>query len=150
MARPDGEDQPAWEKLEAPPPQDIDASAAYHARTPEPNYSEFQPRLADALGREYAVAEHQPDDGRLLLWIRLPIRLRRTVDFPVLGDDVELFDTQTQHLVIGKIDGIFVSGPTKATGHLFLADARKRQPTNTAVYARWLDIKAPPPDDRIL
>lgn len=142
---PSAKRSPAYKKR----PKDEERSAQYNAKTPEPNYSEFGKigvQYVDMKGREYILARgsetvrqyvesgditvpdfNEPDRqftenvGTQLLWIRIPIHLRGTVEFPDSNREaLTLYFVRDQVLCTGQTDGVFVSGPKKKTGFVVL------------------------------
>lgn len=130
-------------------PVDIEKSKEYEAKTPEPNYSEFGKmgvEYIDLKGREYILAKEgtlvntykskgliqtrtffEPNRNRReiigtqIFWVRIPIDLRGTVEFPQPdGEHLNLYFIRDQVICIGKTNGVFVSGPKKKTGFMIL------------------------------
>ena len=160
----DGHDKPVPRR-----PEDVEASAAYHAKTPEPNYEQFRPEFVDQHGREYALAragkflERQQDDvdngrfdtpprkgtaraGRLLMWLRMPINQRWSVPLPDPdGEELVLYHVATQVKCVAKTDGVFVATPRARTGHVFVRDFESRgQVLDPTPYEPWLRTGKPP------
>ena len=147
---------------------DIEASASYHARRPEPNYSQFQAEYVDHHGREYALArtgdllEAQTDVQneiydtppltgavsvkRLLLWLRMPINQRHTVSLPEPdGEKLVLYYVAAQVLCTAKTDGVFVDGPRARTGHVFVRNFETHgQASDPGAFEPWLRISEEP------
>ena len=142
------------------PPQNVERAAQYHAQRPEPAYDQFKPEFVDSEGREYAVArsgdflEQQdvsnglytdpPTDrrrelGRLLLWLRMPINLRHSVDPPDPdGERLQLYHAETQVLCEVRTESVFVM-PRMSTGHVFVSNmVSTGKVSNPAPYEKWL------------
>lgn len=155
-------------------PENVEQSARYHARTPEPNYSQFQAEYVDSKGREYAFARRgaflaaQGDDvdnsrfggvpprsgsvkvKRLLLFLRMPISHRWQVPLPTpVGEKLELYHVATQVLCEAKTDGVFVASPRGRTGHVFVNDFESMgQVADPMPYEPWLRISEEPGGER--
>jgi len=127
-----------------PPPQDVERAAVYHAQRIEPSYSEFVPELIDQYGREYSVARagsflarqdglHNASFmtpplegvrvfGRLLLFLRMPISQRWSVDLPApTGETLELYVISNQVQCTARTESVFVA-PRARTGYLIVSD----------------------------
>lgn len=149
-------------------PKDAERSARYHAKTPNPNYSEFVPQFVDRHGREYAVArtgsflEDVADDvdnasytdpprsgtkrmGRLLMWLRMPIHQRHSEQLPdPVGENLVLYHVATQVVCRAKTDGVFVTARAR-TGYMFVRDFVSEGQTGTpGAYEPWLHAKHEP------
>ena len=133
-----------------PRPLNERRAAEYAARTPEPNYAQFGrigAQYVDERGREYILAtgplvdayvragdiQHPyfitPDPrgvhemGTQIFWVRIPIRLRGSVEFPdPAGERLEMYFWREQIRCEGRVDGVFVSGPKKGTGYVIVRD----------------------------
>lgn len=151
-------------------PENVKRSAQYHARTPEPNYAQFQAEWVDQKGREYAFArsgrflEGQSDDvdnvrfngvppregsvkaKRLLLFLRMPINQRWSVPLPdPAGEKLQLYHVATQVLCKAVTDGVFVANPRGRTGHVFVRDFESLgQVADPSPYEPWLRVGKEP------
>lgn len=108
-----------------------DVRQAYHARTPQPNYSEFgKAEFVDAHGRHYKIPPTDEQVLRLLagtdprttstriLWIRLPIRKGGShMESPRQGDRLRLYQLRSQREATCLVEQNFM-GPRAATGYL--------------------------------
>src|SRR5688572_28452390 len=121
---------------------------SYSAKYPYPNYYNQSGTIEyiDQQGREYSLARHgharqmasesgkivdehynEPelwttDDNRhglQVFYIRIPIRLRGEVDFPIVGDTLNMIHTKTQLPCTGKVHSLFHS-PRGKSGYLEL------------------------------
>lgn len=129
------------------PPQDVERSATYHAKTPEPNYAAFGergPTHIDRDGREYIVdASSTGDSRRVRLFFRIPIRLHDNVLPPSpQGEELELYKVHDQTTLTGRTDGVFITSARKKTGHMFLLNpSYGRQVIDPEPFERWLQVK---------
>ncbi len=107
-------------------------SASYHARTPQPNYSEFgNAKFVDRPhGRQYRIAKvtdrtigllggANPRTSRSrILWVRLPIRKGGSrIDQPQQGERLKLYEVKTQRPATCVVDQTFFA-PRAATGYV--------------------------------
>ncbi len=129
------------------PPQDVERSATYHAKTPEPNYVEFGergPTHIDREGREYIVDASSTGDGRRVrLFFRIPRRLHDNVLPPSpQGEELELYKVHDQTTLTGRTDGVFITSARKKTGHMFLLNpSYGGQVIDPAEFERWVQVK---------
>ncbi len=153
-------------------PRDPERAAEYAARAPEPNYSQFgrqRAQYVDQDGREYRLAAGEARDalvragdiqrpdyaepsvhgrravGRQLFWVRIPIRLRGSVDFPPPRDHaLSLYFVRDQVLCRGVTDGVYYTGPRKRSGSVVLRDfVTLGQVADPRPYERVVDVVAP-------
>lgn len=174
MAQPFGPDIDDIEPLTQRPPENAAQSARYHARAPEPNYTQFRAEYVDQKGREYAFArsgrflEEQADsvdnarfDGvpprtgsivakRLLLFLRMPINQRWSVPLPdPVGEKLQLYHVATQVLCKAATDGVFVASPRGRTGHVFVTNFESMGvAVDPTPYESFLDVGKPPGAER--
>lgn len=149
-------------------PENIERSARYHERTPEPNYSQFKAEYIDSKGREYALAragnflegnagldngkfDTPPREGsvkakRLLMFLRMPINQRWSVPIPDPdGEKLQLYHVATQVLCKSTTDGVFVSGPRARTGYIYMRDFESLgQVADPSPFEPWLRLGKEP------
>jgi len=127
------------------PPKNLKASSIYHAKTPQPNYSQFgKARFVDTFGREYKIGKGKIVDnliesgemifskfddppldktvgwGTQVCWIRIPITLRGTVQMPEPeNEEITLYHPHTQVLIKATTGGMF-NYPRAKTGYVIL------------------------------
>ena len=105
---------------------------SYHARTPQPNYSEFEgTQYVDRPeGRQYRIPRTTSKivdmlggtDPRTtrdrIMWVRLPIRRGgATIQPPQIGDRLQLYQLRTQRRAQCVVDETYF-GPKAATGYI--------------------------------
>lgn len=119
------------------------SALAYRGRNSGPNYSEFKAEIIDSNGREYQLARlQQEDEGNTLLWCRLPISLRRTVQPPdtrLGGESLKLLDLSTMKELRATVHASFFAGAKAVTGSVVLADLRVIGDANPEEWSHLID-----------
>lgn len=140
----------------------------YRSRNPQPNYSNFgKPEYVDSLGREYKLADRESTDrllgnldgntsdlfdsnshslyssedkGSCVLWVRIPIRTKNTVEFPdsQSGERLDLLQVNNMVEASAVVEKCFY-GSKKKTGYIVVSALKTR---GQADPSKWKHISS--------